>query len=87
MNAAKVYLVEWLIEDDDSPFFVVKGSSNSYASRRKASWSELLNQTVLLCICCYVHVLCMIRVPSKRILWGGNVGSERGNTMIGVAAQ
>ena len=48
---------------------------------------ELLNQTVLLCICCYVHVLCMIRVPSKRILWGGNVGSERGNTMIGVAAQ
>ena len=36
MNAAKVYLVEWLIEDDDSPFlFVVKGSSNSYAIKKK----------------------------------------------------
>ena len=51
MNAAKVYLVEWLIEDDDSPFFVSKGKIHMHQEERRAG---AVAQTELLCICCYM---------------------------------
>ena len=76
-ECCKGILVEWLIEDDDSPFlFVVKGSSNSYTIKKKGELERVAKSnrvTLHLLLCtCTIYDSC-----TKRI-YGGKCRKREG---------